>query len=101
MSNVTWSARGYRGTEGLYNSPLVSISRERKEELVGFSLRSAVWLIGQHIPPIPPLSKPSPTSPTSKISSSTAPLPPPKVAMASAVKLLVFRGVGNEEPGQF
>jgi len=42
MSGITLSERGYEGTEGVENSPLISISRESEEELTGFSPRSAV-----------------------------------------------------------
>ena len=55
----------------------------------------------QCIPLIPPPSMPSPTSLTSNPSSPTLDPPPPKVGMASVVKLPIFREVGNEEPGQF
>ena len=101
MSGITQSGRGYQGTEGLENSLLISISWESEEELASFSPRSVIWLIKQHLPLIPPLSTPSPTSPTSNPSSPTPPPPPPtpKVGMASAVKLPVFKGVGNEESG--
>ena len=44
---------------------------------------------------------PSPTSPTSPPSSSTPPPPPPQFSMASAIKLPVFKGVGNEDLDQF
>lgn len=40
-------------------------------------------------------------SPTSTPSSPTPPPLPPIVGMASAIKLPIFRGVGNEEPDQF
>lgn len=101
MSRVTWSRRGYRGTEGLENSPLISRSQESEEELVGLSPRSIVRLIKQRIPLIPSPSTPSPTSPTSNLSSPTPPPPTPRVGMASAIKLPVSRGIGNEEPDTF
>ena len=90
---------------GVDNSPLASISQESKEELVRFSLGSAVWLIRECFPLIPPPSMPPPTSPTSNPSTPT-PIPPPtpiasKIRMTSSIKLLIFKGVGNEEPGRF
>jgi len=100
MTSVTRSGRGYRGIEGLENSPLISISRESKEELVGLSPRSVVPLINQCIPLIPPSSTPPTASPASNPSSLTPP-PPSRVGMAGAIKLLVLRGIGNEEPKQF
>jgi len=51
-----------------------------EEELIGFSPRSAVWLIKQHIPQLPPPSMPSPTSSTST-QSSPIPPPPPRVGI--------------------
>lgn len=69
------------------------------------SPRSAVWLIKLCFPLIPPPSMPPPTSLTSNPSFPTPspppPMPPLKIGMVSAVKLPVFRGAGNEEPGQF
>lgn len=101
MSGVTRSGRGYQGIEGLENNPLISLSQETEEELAGFSLRSTVRLIKQRIPLLPSPSTPSPTLPTSTPYSPTPPPPPPRVGMASVIKLLIFRGVGNEEPDQF
>lgn len=67
------------------------------------SPRSAVRLIKRHFPLIPLPSTPPPTSPTSNPSTLTPPPPPPapNVVMVSVVKLLIFKGVGNEEPSQF
>lgn len=95
-----WSGKGYQGTEGVENSPLISISWERKEVLVGFSPRSVVLLIKGCILLIPPWPMTSPTSRTSNLSPPTPPPPPPprEVGMVSAVKLSVFKGVGTEEP---
>lgn len=105
MSRVTRSEKGYRGTRGVENSPLASISGESEEELARFSLGSAVRLIRECFPLIPPPSMPTPASPTSNPSTPTPtpppPPPPPKVEMASAIKLPVFKGAGNEEPGWF
>lgn len=105
MSGVMWSRRGYRGMGGVENSPLAFVSWESEEELAKFSPGSAVRLIRERFPLIPPPSTPPPASPTSNPSTPTLtpppPPPPPKVGIASAIKLLVFKGVGNEEPGRF
>lgn len=103
MSGVMWSRIGYRGTRRVENSPLASISSESEEELMRYSPGSAVWLTREGFPLIPPLSMPSPASPKSKLSTPTSTPPPPplppKVGIASVIKLPVFDGVGNEEPG--
>lgn len=91
----------YRGrsSEELEISPLISPSRESEDELRKVSLISTVSLIRQWIlwlPPTPlPISPPSPPSPP------TPPLPPPQFSMASAIKLPIFKGVGNEDLDQF
>ena len=99
MSGVMRSRRGYRGTEVVEDSPLASISQESEEDLMRFSPGSVVRLIRERFPLIPPSSMPPPTSPTSN--PSTPNPPPQKVGMTSVAKLLIFKGVGNEEPGQF
>ena len=105
MSGIMRSRRDYCRMGGVGNSPLASISRESEEELAKFSPRSVVWLTKERLPVITPPSTPPPASPTSNLSTDTStpcpPPPPPKFRMASAVKMLIFKGVGNEEPGQF
>jgi len=96
MFGVTRNKRGYCGTGWVKNSPLASIPRESEEELVKFSLRSAARLIREHFPLILPSSTPPSVSPTSN--PSPTPIPPPKVKMVSAIKLPIFKGVGDEEP---
>lgn len=87
---------------GVENNFLISISQKNEEELARFSLGSAVKLIKECFPLIPPPSTPLPASPTSNPSALTqTPPPPPKVRMASAVQLPIFKGVGNEEPSWF
>jgi len=90
---------------GVENGPLASISRESEEELMRFSPGSTVQLIKESFPLIPPLSMPPPTSPSLNLSTPTPTPPPtpppPKVGMVSAIKLRIFKGVGNEEPGRF
>ena len=100
---ATWSGRIYRNKRSaeLETSPLISPPQESEEELAKVSLRSAISLIKQWILRIPPPPTPPPVSLSSPPSSPTPPLPPPQLNMASAIKLLVFKGVGNEDLDQF
>lgn len=95
---TTGSGKIYRNesTEELETSPLISPLRESKEELVKVSPRIAVSLIRQQVLRLPPPPTPPPISPSSP-SLPTPPLPPPQCSMSSAIKLLVFRGVRNED----
>ena len=101
MSETTWSRRVYNGIEGLGNSPLISTPRASEEECAWVSPRSAVSLIGQRIPQLSSLLMPPLPSPSSPPTLPTPPPPNQQFSMASAIKLPVFRGVGNEDPDQF
>lgn len=65
------------------------------------SPRSVINLIRQRILRIPPLPTLLLVSPSSPPSFPIPPLPPPQVSMESVIKLLVFKGVGSEDPNQF
>lgn len=101
MSGTTWSGKVYKGIEGLGNSPLISPPQASKEEHTWVSVRSAVSLIRQCIPQLSSPLMPPLMSPPSPPSSPTPPPPNHKFSMVSAIKLRVFRGVGNEDPYQF
>lgn len=103
MFGTTQSGKIYRsgGSEELETSPLILPSWESKEELMKVSWRSVVSLIRQRIPHLPPPPTPPPISPSSPPSLPNPPPPPPQFSMVSAIKLPVFRGVGNEDLYQF
>ena len=103
MFGVTQSGRIYRnkGSKKLESNPLVSPLREREEELVRVSPRSAISMIRQRIPHIPPPPTPPLVSPSLTPSPPTPPLPQPQFNMVSAIKFSVFKGVGNEDLDQF
>lgn len=103
MFGATWSGRIYRNEVSAQteNSPLISSWWESEEELAKVSLRSATSLIRQKIPCIPPPPTPPSVSPSLPPSLPTPPPPPPQFNMVSAIKLPVFRGVGNEDADQF
>jgi len=87
-----------RGSEELETSPLISPKQESEEDLAKVSSRSAIGLMRQWILRIPPPPTMPPVSPSSPPSLSTPPPPPTLFSMVSAIKLLVFKGVGNEDP---
>jgi len=103
MFGATRSGRIYRneGSEELETSPLISPPRESEEELTKVSPRSAISLIRHQILYIPPPPTPPLVSPSSTPSWPTPPPSPPQFNMASAIKLPVSKGVGNEDPDQF
>ena len=88
-------------SEELENNPLISPSWESKDELAKVSPRSVASLIRQQILQLPPPPTPPPASPPSPPSPPTPPPPTPQFSMVSAIKLPIFRGVGNEDLDQF
>jgi len=103
MFGATHSGRIYKneGSTKLETSPLISPPHEGEEELTNISPINVINLIKKRIlhiptPPTPPLVSPS-SPPTSPI----PPPPPLQSSMANAIKLPVFKGVGNEDPYQF
>jgi len=103
MFGTTRSGKIYRSrsSEELKNSPLISPLWESEEELMKVSPRSAVSLIRHRIPLLPPPPTLPPFSPLSPPSPPTPCPPPLQFSMVSAIKLLVIRGVGNEDLDQF
>lgn len=101
MIGMTWSRKIYKGIKGLGNSPLISPLQVSEEERTQVSLRKAASLIRYPIPQLSPPLMPSTISPISPPYSPTPPPPTPQFNMASAIKLPVFRGVGNEDRDQF
>lgn len=89
------------GSREIENSPLILPRWESEEELAKFSPRSAVSIIRQQISHLPPTPTTPPVSPSSPPSLPTPPSPPPQFNMASTIKFLVFRKVGNEDSDQF
>ena len=80
---------------------MISPWQESEEELAKVFPRSVVILIKQQIMHLPPPPTPPPVSASSPPSLPTPPLPLPEFNMASAIKLSMFRGVGNEDLDQF
>ena len=64
--------------------------------------RSAVQLIKQGIPRIPPPSTPPPSPPPLHTMTPSPPHPPPlpPFNMANTMNMLVFKGIGRENPKQ-
>lgn len=98
---MKWKTYRNEGSKGPKNSPLISSSERDEEELMKVSPRSVINLIRQRILHIPPLPTPPPVSLPSPPSSPVPPSPPLRDNMVSAIKLSVFKGVGNEDPDQF
>lgn len=97
-SGRNFRGRGRRGPE---YSPLIEPPLSDDEEATQASLQSAIQLIKQGFsrishPPTPPPSSPTPLTPL------PTPLPPPPLSsMVNSIKMLVFKGLGNENLDQF